>query len=146
MKKLMRIVCLVLALSLCLAVPAHADATVEPRESIFFASYGTDLYKASSTSFEIWFDVNSNVAMMDVLGVSEIVVYRSQDQETWRKMKTYRMENYPEMVDTNSYSHTGYVTYNYATSGFYYTARVTFYAQDSRGSGIRDVYTEIILM
>lgn len=146
MKKLMRIVCLVLAVSLLLAVPAYAESTVEPRESAFFASYGTDLYKASSTSFEVWFDVNSNAAMMDVLGVSEIVVYRSADQQSWTQMRTYDMEDYSEMTDTYCFSHTGYVTYNYATTGYYYRARVTFYAKDSRGTGMRDVYTEILRM
>lgn len=146
MKKLMRIVCLILTISLLLINPAYAESTVEPRESIFFSSYWTDLERATSSSFKIWFDVNSNAAMMDVLGVSEIVVYRSQDQETWRKMKTYEMEDYPQMIDTNAYSHTGYVTYNYAASGYYYTARITFYAQDSRGVGTRDIYTEIIYM
>ena len=146
MKKSIRIICVILALSLLLTVPAYADSTIEPRESAFFAFYGTDLYQVTSTSFEIWFDVNANAAMMDVLGVSEIVLYRSQDQETWRKMRTWKMEDYSQMTDTNCLSHTGYVTYGYATPGYYYTARVTFYAQDSRGVGMRDVYTEILHM
>ena len=146
MKKLIRIVCLILAVSLLLAVPAYAESTVEPRESAYFAAYGTDLYKASSTSFEVWFDVNANAATMDVLGVSEIVIYRSQDQETWRKMRTYKMEDYPQMIDTNTFAHTGYVTYGYASSGYYYTALVTFYARNSAGVGVRQIYTEIIRM
>lgn len=146
MKKLMRVVSLILAASLLLAVPAYAESTVESRESAFFASYGTDLYKATATSFEIWFDVDANAAMMNVIGVSEIVVYRSADQQSWTKMRTYTMEEYSQMVDTYTASHTGYVTYGYATSGYYYRARVTFYAKDSRGIGQRDVYTEILRM
>lgn len=146
MKKCIHIVCLILAMSLIMTVPTYAESTVEPRESAYFAAYGTDLYKASSTSFEVWFDVNSNVTMMDVLGVSEIVIYRSQDQETWRKMRTYKMEDYSEMTDTYCYSHTGYVTYSNASSGYYYTALVTFYAKDSTGIGVRQIYTEIIRM
>ena len=146
MKKRMRIVCMILVLSLLLVVPAYAESAVEPRGSAFFASYGTDLYKATSTSFEIWFDVDSNVAMMDVLGVREIIVYRSADQQAWTKMRTYDMEDYPEMIDTYAYSHTGYVTYGYATPGYYYRAYVTFYAKDSRGIGERYVYTEILRM
>ena len=146
MKKFMRIVCLVLALSLLLVVPTYAESTVEPRGSAFFASYGTDLYKATSTSFEIWFDVDSNAAMMDVLGVREIIVYRSADQQSWTKMRTYDMEDYPNMVDTYAYSHTVYVTYGYATPGYYYRAYITFYAKDSRGIGERYVYTEILRM
>lgn len=146
MKRFVRIMRMTLALCLLLAMPTYADSSAETRESIFFASYGTDLYKASTTSFEVWFDVDSNAAMMDVLGVSEIVIYRSQDQETWRKMRTYKMEDYSQMTDTYCYSHTGYVTYGYATAGYYYTALVSFYAKDSRGVGVREIYTEIIRM
>lgn len=146
MKKFLRFVCMTLAISLLLVIPSYADNAVEPRGSAFFSSYGTDLYKASSTSFEIWFDVDSNVEMMDVIGVSEIIVYRSADQQSWTEVGTYDMEDYPEMTDTYTYSHVGYVTYNNAISGYYYTAYVTFYAKDSRGIGMRDVYTEILQM
>jgi len=146
MKKIVRTLCVVLALSLFLAMPAHAETTVEQRGSVFFGSYGTDLYKASSTSFEIWFDVDANAAMMDVLGVSEIIVYRSADQQSWSQMRIYDMEDYPEMTTTYDFSHTGYVTYNYATPGYYYRAYITFYAKNSRGIGERYVYTEILRM
>lgn len=146
MKKLVRFVCIILACSLLLAVPAQAATSVEPRGSAFFASYGTDLYKTSSSTFQIWFDVTSNVVTMDVLGVSEILVYRSADQQTWTKMRTYPMEYYPEMVAQNTTSHEGYVTYDYATPGYYYRAYITFYAKNSRGIGERYVYTEILQM
>ncbi len=146
MKKLIRFVCLILVCALFFAVPAQATETAEPRASAFFSYYGTDLYKTSSSSFQIWFDVVSNVTTMDVLGVSEIIVYRSADQQSWTKMRTYTMDNYPQMVAQNTTSHDGYVTYNYATTGYYYRARITFYAKNSTGSGVRDVYTEIIRM
>ena len=83
---------------------------------------------------------------MDVLGVSEIVVYRSADQQSWTKMRTYTMENYSSMVDQSTTTHAGYVTYNYATTGYYYRARITFYAKNSTGIGELDEYTEIIRM
>lgn len=73
--------------------------------------------------------MNANVATMDVLGVSEIIVYRSADQQSWTKMRTYSMENYPQMVAYNTTSHIDYVTYIYATTGYYYRAYITFYAK-----------------
>ena len=146
MKKIVQTLCVILALSLVLAMPAYAESTVEPRGSAFFGSYSTDLYKTSSSSFQIWFDVVSNVTTMDVLGVSEIIVYRSPDQQSWTKMRTYTMDNYPQMVAQNTCSHDGYITYNYATTGYYYRAYITFYAKNSTGIGERDVYTEILRM
>lgn len=147
MKKLVRLVCMILVCSSLLVVPAQAASAGESRASAFFSSYGTDLYKTSSTSFQIWFDVVANGApVMQELGVSEITVYRSADQQSWKKMGTYLMEYNSQMVAYNTSSHEGYVTYNYATTGYYYRARVTFYAKNSTGTGGLDVYTEIIRM
>ena len=146
MKKLVRVICMILVCSLLLAAPAQAVSVVEPRASAFFSYYGTDLYRTSTSSFQIWFDVDANVATMDVLGVSEIIVYRSADQQSWTKMRTYDMEDYPQMVAQNTTSHIDYVTYNYATTGYYYRAYITFYAKNSTGIGERYVYTEILRM
>lgn len=146
MKKLFRFVCIILACSLLLAVPAQAAETAGSRASYFFSSYGTDLEKISTSSFRIWFDVDANAARMDVLGVSEIAVYRSANQSYWMKMLTYTMDDYPEMVDQNTTTHAGYVTYNNTTAGYYYRARITFYAKNSMGIGEKDVYTEILRM
>ena len=146
MKRTFRFLCLILVFSLLLVFPVHAASDVEPRGSAFFSSYGTALYKASANSFEIWFDVMANAAIMQEIGVSMIEVYRSEDQQHWTKMKTYEMEDYPEMIDDNTGSHTGYVTYNYATPGCYYRAYVTFYAKNSTGIGKRFVYTQILQM
>lgn len=146
MKRLARVVCMLLACSLLIAVPGQAASVVEPRGSAFFAAYGTDLYKTSLSSFQIWFDVTANVATMEVLGVNEIIVYRSADQQSWTKICTYTIDDYPQMVDQNTSSHTGYVPFNYATPGHYYTAYITFYAKNSTGIGERYVYTEILKM
>ena len=146
MKRSFRFLCLILALSLLLAFPVQAATDAEPRGSAFFGSYGAALYKTATATFEIWFDVNSNAAAMQEIGVSMIEVYRSTDQEHWVKLKTYEMDDYPEMIDENTGSHTGYVTFDNAVPGFYYTACVTFYAKNSTGIGKRYVYTQILRM
>ena len=146
MKKLMRFVCMILACSLLVAVPAQAENVVESRGSAFFSAYGTDLYVTSSSSFEIWFDVDANVVTMDVLGVSEILLYKSADQQTWQEIKMYSMNAYAGMVAYNTSSHGGCVSYNFATPGYYYRAYITFYAKNSTGIGERYVYTEILRM
>ena len=146
MKRSFRFLCLVLVLSLLLAFPVQAATDAETRGSAFFGAYGADLYKTGVASFEIWFDVVANAAIMQEIGVSIIEVYRSTDQEHWVKLKTYEMEDYPEMIDDNTASHTGYVTFDNAVPGFYYTACVIFYAKNSTGVGERYVYTQILRM
>lgn len=147
MKRVTRFICIILVLGMFVAIPAQAESVVDTRESAFFASYGTDLYKTSSTSFQIWFDVIANAGSSpQVLGASKIVLYRSTDRQTWTNIKTYMMESYSYMVAQNTESHGGYVPYNFASSGYYYRACVTFYAKSSAGTAQRDIYTEIIRM
>ena len=147
MKKIVRVICMVLVCSLFFSIPAKAVSMAEARESAFFAAYGTDLYKTSSTSFQICFDVIANAGSSpQVLGVSEITLYRSANGQNWSNIKLYIKESYPSMVAQNTSAHGGYVPYNFATAGYYYRARITFYAKNSTGIGEKDVYTEILRM
>lgn len=146
MRKSIRTIGLILAFSILFVFPVYADSNIEPRGSAFFSAYGASLYKTSNTSFEVWFDVDSNAAWMDEIGTSLIEVYRSPDQENWTLMKTYEKEDYPEMIDKDTSSHTGCVTYDYATPGYYYTAYVQFYAKNETGVGARYVYTYVLQM
>ena len=146
MKKFVRCICIILICNILLVVPAQAESIIEPKGSAFFAVYGTDLYKTSSTSFQIWFDVVANAATMQELGVSEIILYRSADRQSWSQIKLYQKGVYSQMIAYNTASHDGYVTYNFATSGYYYRAYITFYAKNSTGIGERYVYTEILKM
>ncbi len=146
MKRPIRVICLLLVLSLMMAVPAQAVTDAEPRGSIFFSSYWTELCKMSSTSLAICFDVDSNAAVMDVLGASQIELYESSDQQNWTRIKIYEPGAHPDMLDYNTVSHTGYVMYYNAIPGYYYTACVTYYAKDSRGSAETLVYTGILRM
>lgn len=146
MKKFVRFTCVILVFGLLLAVPANAESVAEPKGSAFFSSYGTDLYKTSSTSFEIWFDVTSNAAPMDLLGVSEIALYQSADGQSWSKIKIYTKSAYAFFVDDDATYHGGHVTYDFATPGYYYRARITFYAKKGNNVAETDIYTEILRM
>ena len=146
MKKGLKLVSLLLTLSLLLAVPVNAESSVESRGSIFFSSYGAAIYKETSNSFEIWYDVTANAAIMEDIGVSMIEVYQSADGENWAKIKIYEMDAYSSMIRHNTAFHTGHLTYNFAIPGYYYRAYVTFYAKNSAGIGKRFVYTNILHM
>lgn len=145
MKKGLKIISLILVLSLLLAVPVNAEGNAEPRGSAFFGSYCTFLERGDHYSVEVWFDVDSNGRQMDEIGTTLIDLYESKDGENWTKVKIFEVENYPEMVDYNTVSHTGHVTYYASMPGYYYRAYVTFYAKNSTGIGKRFVYTGILL-
>lgn len=133
MKRFIRCVSLVLAIVTALAVPAYAVGDADPRASNYFAASSTYLWKTSSTTFQVWFDIDA-VGKMDELGASEIKVQRSSDGVSWTTMYTYTKELYPHLIIEDTSSHYGYVTYTGST-GYYYRARVTYYAKKGSGTG-----------
>lgn len=143
MKRFTQCVCFILVFSMMLAVPVSA-AEVEPRASDYFGKFSAYLWEVSDTQFQVWFDVTA-VRRMDELGASVIIVQRSSDAVNWKDMQTYTKESYSQMTTTvGTASHSGYVTYNNAETGYYYRAYVKFYAKDSSGSATYSCYTSYI--
>ena len=138
MKRFTRITCLIIVLSFLVAVPIYATEESQ-RASSYFSSYRAYCYKASSTNLRVYFSVVAT-SDMDELGTSTIKVQRSSDGTNWTTVKTYTKENYPQMIDTDTGSHSSYVSYT-AASGYYYRAYVTFYAKNSAGTGKNYLYT-----
>lgn len=134
MKRLTRIVCLLLVMSMVLAVPAMAA----DRASSYFHSHSCYLWNVSSSGFEVWFDV---VALdgMDVLGASEIKIQRSTDRSNWTTVQTYY-----NIYEYNTGSTGGHVTYSGRQSGYYYRAKVTFHAENGNGIGEYVMYTSSV--
>ena len=145
MKKHSRIICSILILALILAVPVSAEENTVPRASAFFAIHDCYLYKTDSSTFQICFDVTATGTMRE-LGVSSIEVDRSANGVNWSLIRTYEAEDYPQMLCENTGSHDSYVTYRYATPGYYYRAYITFYAKNSSGTGELFRYTATLRM
>ena len=74
------------------------------------------------------------------MGARTIKVQRSTDKSNWTTVATYEMEDYSNMVASNTSGHESYVTYTY-TSGYYYRAYVELYAKNSSGTAGYDTYT-----
>ena len=146
MKRFTRLVCLLLAMSLLFAVPVFAAEEEEAStwSSSYFLSFSTYLYKTSSTKFQVWFDVEARRGM-DELGASKIIVQRSSDGTSWSNMFTYYPTYYSQMICENTSAHAGYVPYT-GTTGYYYRAKVTYYAKDSSGTAEYVQYTSKILL
>lgn len=134
MKRLIQILCLLLIVSMVLVVPAMAAE----QASSFFRSHSCYLWEISDSEFEVWFDVTA-VGGMDVLGASEIEVQRSTDRVNWETVATY-YDFYG--YDTGEYGDCA--TYSSASTGYYYRARVTFYAENDTGCGFYTDYTSYI--
>ena len=142
MSRFIRCTCLLLAMTIALAVPAFAAETTEPRGSRYFMNSGVFLCNVSGNSFEAWFEV-TGVDIMDAIGVNFIKIQRSTDGSNWTTVRTYTKESYPHLLDSNSITHTAGVSYT-ATGGYYYRAFIQLYAQKGIGSAIMNEYTSRI--
>ena len=133
MKRFTKCLCLILALSLVLAIPVSAQEATSPYSSSFFMSRAAYLWRTSSTSFQVWFEITA-VRGMQELGVKYIDIERSSDGVNWSVVKTYDRSSYSNLIVYNTANHCSYVTYNDVQSGYQYRAYVHFYAKDSTGS------------
>jgi len=142
MKRFLRCTCLILVMSMFLAVPAFAAETVEPRASSFFTKCSVYLCNVSGNSFEAWFNV-TGTGTMDMIGAEFIKIQRSSDDSNWTTVKTFSRSSYSNLVDTNTTAHTTGVSYT-ATGGYYYRAYIQLYAEKGIGCGYWDRYTSSI--
>lgn len=143
MKRFSKLVCLILVMATILAVPVYAQE-IQPYGSDFFGSKLSYLYKTSSTEFEVWIEVIA-IGMMDEIGASSITVQRSSDDKNWTDVKTYTKSTDTNLVCTNSYHHEAYVTYT-GTSGYYYRAKVWFYAKKGTDTAEYSYTTASVLL
>lgn len=144
MKHVSRIICMLLVAVLLLSIPAAAAENAEPRASSFFGSTDVYLYQTSSTQFQAWFEVSA-LGIMDKVGASEIKIQESSDGQNWTTVKTCTMASYSNLICNNTGFHASYVSYT-GTTGRYYRAKITLYAENSTGVGERIRYTSSILL
>jgi hypothetical protein len=140
MKRLIKSLCFVMALVMLFSTTAFA---AESRASNYFMMTSTYIDRVSDSELEIWFDVVA-VGQMDKLGVERIKLQRSTDGSSWTTIKTYDMDDYPEMICTNTASHSDYVTFSTANPRYYYRAYVEFYAKRGNGSSMYPDYTATV--
>ena len=132
MKRLIKCLCLILAMSFCLAIPAAAEEAA-PYASNHFGSRDAYLWRTSSTSCEAWFEVTA-VRGMTELGARYIDIEESSDGVNWYAVKTYDRSNYSNLIKYNTSDHTSYVTFSKMKPDCQYRMFVRLYAKDSDGN------------
>ena len=128
----------ILIVVVALVCPVGVNA-VEPRASDYLQMYSAYIYPAGSGKIQLWFSVDGTNDM-DELGVLEIKLYESKDNETWTWIKTFEYQDYVGMLVYNDYTHMGHVEYN-GTIGRYYKAYVCVWAGKNGDGDTRYFWT-----
>lgn len=139
MKRFIRCVCILLALSMLLVTPAFAVESQNSRASIYFTMSSVYLSTVSGNMFDVCFSV-TGTGVMDEIGASVIIVQRrASSSDPWEDMKTYYPSSYKNMIDYDQVTHSATVRYT-GTSGYEYRAYVELYAKNSDGTGYMPEY------
>lgn len=142
MNKLIKAVCLLMAVVALFSNVAYAAESEGSRSSNYFMMTSTYIERYSDDELEIWFDVTA-VDRMDVLGVRYIELQRSTDKSNWTTVATYDKSDYSQMTCSNTIAHADCVSYS-GSSTYYYRAYVEFYAKVGNGIGVYSRYTATV--
>lgn len=127
-----------LLLGLCLSISGYATA----RASDYFAvteAWSTALGRGKVL---VEFDMGTT-HKMDELGALHIIIYEQQSSGNYKSVKTFSRYNTSGLIEKDSTSAYGSVTYS-GTSGKKYYAIVAFYAADDEGSEILQQFTNTV--
>lgn len=138
MNRFVRLICLVVIFSMCLAIPAGAEE-ISPYASNYFGSYRAYLSGETSTSFQVCFTVTA-LRQMDKLGVDYIDIECSSDGNNWTIVETYDSSDYADLMVEDAFYHSGRVTFSNKQSGCQYRAYIQFYAREGNGIGTHGTY------
>lgn len=136
---------LILLLIAILIFPINTVATEystpDVRASHYLTSYNTYVYPAALGKIQIWFSV-TGVNVMDEIGVLNIHIYESTDNENWTWVKTYKHTTTSGMLDYDTIYYSNYVQHQ-GTIGRYYKAYVCIWAGKDGGGDTRYMWTDI---
>lgn len=138
---IIRLVAIILMMTLTLSVgtlPASAEAA-QPRGSAYLSSYNAYIYPAGGGKVQVWFTV-TGAGTQEALGALTIQLYESTDNSTWKWVKAYSHNNYPDMMGYNDYYHSGHVDYQ-GVAGRYYRAYVCIWGGGLTIGDARYFYT-----
>ena len=141
-KRIIRIVAIVIVLATLFTSSAYAE--VQPqRNSKYIDSYCAYLYSDKANYVQVWFEVNANTASNQV-GVTQIILQKSSDLESWTPVKTFYSSAYPNMLASDAYLNVSHVD-SIVTGGYYYRAGVNIYVENG-GSDSRFITTDPIFV
>lgn len=84
----------------------------------------------------------TGAASMHQLGVTEIQI-KEKTGTSWTTVRTYRYENYPDLMGHNVLRHSGSITFP-GIAGRTYVAHITFFAADANGDESQVITTSPI--
>lgn len=125
-KQNVRILSILLCLAVLCAVPTHAS-DVEPCGSAQIAAHQTSLAKGTDGVLYIVTSVTTN-RLMNKLGTTSVELQQFTGKD-WDTIATYTLSQFPEMMETNTATHTLVLTFRTSRPTATYRALAHYYAE-----------------
>lgn len=113
------------------------------RSSAYLNSYAATVTAKSGGRMVVTVDV-AGVGVMAKIGATKIYMYESEDGVSFSRVATYKYEDYPAMMRSNTTTYYDDAITHYGTPGRYYYASVYCYAANASGSDERHYSTSIV--
>ena len=142
-KTFVKIIATILIVSMCVPIAAQAamPETVAPLASEYLAEYGGYICAMGEGDLEIWYEVYGTRTCADI-GVLNILLYESTDNENWSWVKSYISEDYDTMLAHNDSFHVSHVDYE-GVPGRYYKAYICVWAGPEESGDARYFWTPV---
>lgn len=140
-KNIIKTFALILVLIMVFSIPAFSIPAYA-RYSDYIDSYLAYLYSPNSNTVQVWFELKANYTS-DKVGVTTIIIQVSDDLENWENVGTYKDDDYPHLMVSNTISICTNLEES-VESGHYYRAGLVFYVERDGGSDTRFYDTEPI--
>lgn len=140
-KNFFRTFTLILVFIMVFSIPAFSMSAYA-RYSDYIDSYRGYLYSPNSNTVQVWFELKANYTS-DKVGVTTIILQVSDDLENWENVGTYKDDDYPHLMASNTISICTNLEKS-VESGHYYRAGLVFYVERDGGSDTRFYDTEPI--
>lgn len=115
---------------------------VSARSSAYLDGYGAAVTPQSGGKMAITVDVSGR-GYMDEIGATKIYVYESTDGKNFTRVGTYKSDDYPEMLKTNTTTYYDTPIKYPGEVGYYYYADVYCYAAKGSGSDTKLYSTSV---
>ena len=132
---------IVALVSICLLMVC-LTSFASARASEYFSYTAVYAFALDDGEILIEYDIDPTHTMLEC-GARVIWIYEEQSNGEYEDVFTYRMEDYPDMIQYDSIIGDGEVTYP-GTPGKNYYALVGLYAKDANGSETMYFYTKVV--
>lgn len=128
--------------SLCVLTNLAGAAAIDGRSSLYLDGYSATLTAKRGGKIVVTVDISGR-GYMEEIGTTKIYIYESRNNTSFKRVETYKCDDYPIMMSSGTVYYEDAATY-VGKPGYYYKASVYCYAGDGTNGDERNYTTAAV--